>query len=109
MISATLIKSMQDIMRQDQGVDGDAQRLSQLVWMIFLKILDDTEQELELMTAGYVPTIPTEYQWRSWAGNEEGLTGEGLNNFVNNDLFPALRQLRSGSNPRTFIVREAFE
>src|SRR5579859_4612074 len=109
MISSTLIKSIQDIMRQDQGVDGDAQRLSQLVWMIFLKILDDTEQELELMTDGYVSAIPEKYQWRKWAGNEEGLTGDDLNNFVNNDLFPTLRQLPSGSNPRTLIVREAFE
>ena len=109
MISSTLIKSIQDIMRQDQGVDGDAQRLSQLVWMIFLKILDDTEQELELMTDDHVPAVPVKYQWRRWAGNEEGLTGEELNNFVNNDLFPALRQLPSSSNPRTLIVREAFE
>ncbi len=44
--------------------------LSQLVWMIFLKILDDTEEELELMTDGYVPAIPEKYQWRKWAGNE---------------------------------------
>jgi type I restriction enzyme M protein len=109
MISSTLIKSIQDIMRQDQGVDGDAQRLSQLVWMIFLKILDDTEQELELMTDGYSSAIPEKYQWRKWAGNEEGLTGDNLNDFVNNDLFPTLRQLPSTSNPRTLIVREAFE
>ncbi|WP_018686954.1 HsdM family class I SAM-dependent methyltransferase [Actinokineospora enzanensis] len=109
MISSTLIKSIQDVMRQDQGVDGDAQRLSQLVWMIFLKILDDTEQELELMTDGYVPAIPAQYQWRAWAGDEEGLTGDGLNDFVNNDLFPALRKLSGGTNPRTLIVREAFE
>jgi type I restriction enzyme M protein len=108
-ISSTLIKSIQDIMRQDQGVDGDAQRLSQLVWMIFLKILDDTEQELELLTDGYVPAMPAKYQWRSWAGDEEGLTGDDLNNFVNNDLFPALRKLSVGGNPRTLIVREAFE
>lgn len=109
MISSTLIKSIQDIMRQDQGVDGDAQRLSQLVWMIFLKILDDTEQELELMDDAYRPAIPAKYQWRSWAGNDEGLTGDELNNFVNNDLFPGLRGLRGTSNPRTLIVREAFE
>ncbi|WP_117215557.1 HsdM family class I SAM-dependent methyltransferase [Allorhizocola rhizosphaerae] len=109
MISSTLIKSIQDIMRQDQGVDGDAQRLSQLVWMIFLKILDDTEQELEVMADGYVSAIPAKYQWRAWAGNEEGLTGDELNYFVNNDLFPALRSLTGGSNPRTLIVREAFE
>jgi len=109
MISSTLIKSIQDIMRQDQGVDGDAQRLSQLVWMIFLKILDDTEQELELLDAAYSPAIPANYQWRRWAGDEEGITGDELNNFVNNDLFPALRNLSSGANPRTRIVREAFE
>jgi type I restriction enzyme M protein len=109
MISSTLIKSIQDIMRQDQGVDGDAQRLSQLVWMIFLKILDDTEQELELMTDGYVPAIPAKYQWHRWAGDEEGMTGDELNNFVNNDLFPALRKLTGGRNPRTLIVHEAFE
>lgn len=109
MISSTLIKSIQDIMRQDQGVDGDAQRLSQLVWMIFLKILDDTERELELMTDGYVSAIPAKYQWRVWASDEEGLTGDDLNNFINNDLFPALRKLSGGANPRTLIVREAFE
>ncbi|MEU9685377.1 class I SAM-dependent DNA methyltransferase [Amycolatopsis japonica] len=109
MISSTLIKSIQDIMRQDQGVDGDAQRLSQLVWMIFLKILDDTERELELMADGYQPAVPARYQWRYWAGNEEGITGDDLNDFVNNDLFPALRKLPGGANPRTLIVREAFE
>jgi len=108
-ITSGLIKSIQDIMRQDQGVDGDAQRLSQLVWMIFLKIFDDTEQELEFMVSGYASAIPEKYQWRNWAADEEGLTGEGLNNFVNNDLFPALRALSSNGNPRTLIVREAFE
>lgn len=109
MISSTLIKSVQDIMRQDDGVDGDAQRLSQLVWMIFLKILDDTEQELELMDAKYVSAVPTKFQWRTWAVDQEGLTGEELNNFVNNDLFPGLRKLAGSANPRTLIVREAFE
>ena len=110
MISASFIKSVQDIMRQDDGVDGDAQRLSQLVWMIFLKILDDTEQELELMNDDYVPAVPAEYQWRGWAGNDEGLTGDDLNSFVNNDLFPGLRKLSpKDANPRTLIVREAFE
>lgn len=109
MITSSLIKSIQDIMRQDQGVDGDAQRLSQLVWMIFLKILDDTEQELELMDDKYVSAIPTEFQWRSWAADEEGLTGDPLNDFVNNKLFVGLRALPASTNPRTLIVREAFE
>lgn len=109
MISSTLIKSIQDIMRQDQGVDGDAQRLSQLVWMIFLKILDDTEQELEFMKDDYVSAVPTRFQWRTWAADAEGLTGDDLNDFVNNKLFPGLQQLPSGANPRRLIVREAFE
>jgi type I restriction enzyme M protein len=110
MISSTLIKSIQDIMRQDDGVDGDAQRLSQLVWMIFLKILDDSERELEIMDDKYVAAIPARFQWRRWAANDEGLTGEGLNDFINNDLFPGLRGLPlNRANPRTGIVREAFE
>jgi type I restriction enzyme M protein len=109
MISSGLIKSIQDIMRQDDGIDGDAQRLSQLVWMVFLKILDDTELELEMMTDNYVPAVPVEYQWRAWAGDEEGITGDDLSSFVNNDLFPGLRQLGSGTNPRNVIVRQAFE
>ena len=54
----TLVKSIQDIMRQDSGVDGDAQRISQLCWMFFLKIIDDQDQELELMQAGYKSPIP---------------------------------------------------
>lgn len=109
MISSTLIKSIQDIMRQDDGVDGDAQRLSQLVWMVFLKILDDSERELELLSDSYVSALPARYQWRAWAGNDEGLTGNGLNEFVNNNLFPALRSLKASGNSRTLLVREAFE
>lgn len=109
MITNGLIKSMQDIMRQDDGIDGDAQRLSQLVWMIFLKILDDTEQELELVQENYISAIPSALQWRTWATDEEGLTGDALTAFVNNELFPRLRGLASTANPRTRIVREAFE
>lgn len=110
MISSGLIKAIQDIMRQDDGVDGDAQRLSQLVWMIFLKVLDDNEQELELLNKAYVPAVPIEFQWRTWAANEEGLTGSSLLDFVNNKLFPALRELPlSKTNLRTEIVRGVFE
>lgn len=110
MISGGLIKAIQDIMRQDDGVDGDAQRLSQLVWMIFLKILDDNEQEMELLNKSYVPAIPSELQWRSWAANQEGLTGSSLLDFVNNLLFTELRSLPINmSNQRTQIVKEVFE
>ena len=63
----TTIKTIQDIMRKDAGVDGDAQRISQLVWMIFLKIFDDREQEYELLEEDYRSPIPERLRWRSWA------------------------------------------
>ena len=61
------VKSIQDVMRQDTGVDGDAQRISQLCWMFFLKIIDDQDQELELLNADYRSPIPAPMQWRTWA------------------------------------------
>ena len=110
MINSGLIKAIQDIMRQDDGVDGDAQRLSQLVWMIFLKVLDDNEQELELLNKDYVPAVPKEFQWRTWAADEEGLTGASLLELVNNKLFPTLKELPlSTTNQRNQIVRGVFE
>src|SRR6187455_2222369 len=87
------VKSIQDIMRQDTGVDGDAQRISQLCWMFFLKIIDDQDQELELLNTKYRSPIPTPLQWRTWAADPEGITGEALLTFVNNELFPALKGL----------------
>ena len=60
----TTVKSIQDIMRQDVGVDGDAQRISQLCWMFFLKIIDDQDRELEQMQEGYRSPIPEKLQWR---------------------------------------------
>ncbi|NDB70239.1 MAG: SAM-dependent DNA methyltransferase, partial [Methylocystaceae bacterium] len=107
----TLVKSIQDIMRQDSGVDGDAQRISQLCWMFFLKIIDDQDQELELTRNGYASPIPAKFQWRNWAANPEGITGEELLSFVNGELFPALKSLAlSGkSGDRSKIVRNVFE
>ena len=61
----TLVKSIQDIMRKDTGVDGDAQRISQLCWMFFLKIIDDQDQELEITQSGYRSPIPEKLQWRN--------------------------------------------
>jgi type I restriction enzyme M protein len=72
MIVRTTVKSIQDIMRQDVGVDGDAQRISQLCWMFFLKIIDDQDQELELTKDDYRSPIPKKYQWRTWAADPEG-------------------------------------
>jgi type I restriction enzyme M protein len=71
-----IIKSIQDIMRKDVGVDGDAQRISQLVWMFFLKIFDDREAELELLEDDYKSPLPKHLRWRNWAADPEGMTGE---------------------------------
>lgn len=105
------VKSIQDIMRQDAGVDGDAQRISQLCWMFFLKIMDDQDQELELTRDDYVSPIPEKFQWRNWAADPEGVTGEALLAFVNNELFPALKGLPMSAQPgdRRRVVRDLFE
>src|ERR1700733_5106779 len=72
MIVRTTVQSIQDIMRQDVGVDGDAQRISQLCWMFFLKIIDNQDQELELTEDGYRSPIPEKLLWRNWAADPEG-------------------------------------
>jgi type I restriction enzyme M protein len=107
----TLVKSIQDIMRQDSGVDGDAQRISQLCWMFFLKIIDDQDQELELLRDDYRSPIPRRLQWRAWAADPEGTTGDELLDFVNGELFPALKDLTvSGkAGGRRRVVRDVFE
>ena len=106
---SALVKSIQDIMRQDVGVDGDAQRISQLCWMFFLKIIDDQDQELELLKDGYRSPVPDRLQWRNWARDPEGITGEQLAAFVDEDLFPVLKALPVGSDPRARVVRDVFE
>ena len=109
MTVSALMKSIQDIMRRDVGVDGDAQRISQLCWMFFLKIIDDQDQELEVFKDGYRSPIPAGLQWRAWAADPEGITGEELLAFINGDLFPTLKNLPSGSGPRANIIRAVFE
>lgn len=97
-------------MRQDNGLNGDAQRLEQLGWMLFLKIFSDKDQELELLNDDYTSPIPTEYRWENWAGDDEGITGDELLEFIDQQLFPALRNLDiSTGNKRAVIVREVFE
>ena len=98
MALGTTIKTIQDIMRKDTGVDGDAQRIGQLVWMLFLKILDDREIEKETARKRYRSPISDALRWQSWAANDEGLTGDDLLGFVNNTLFPTLKGL-SGTDP----------
>jgi type I restriction enzyme M protein len=107
-----IIKSIQDIMRKDVGVDGDAQRISQLVWMFFLKIFDDREAELELLEDGYKSPLPEHLRWRNWAKNPEGITGEPLAAFVNEQLFPTLKEKLVTHGPageRARVVRSVFE
>ena len=106
-----VVKSIQDIMRQDSGVDGDAQRISQLCWMFFLKIIDDQDQELALMKANYNSPIPYDLQWSNWAADPEGATGDELLGFINDSLFPRLKNLNvSGQGgTRRRVVRDVFE
>lgn len=111
-----VISSIRNIMRQDRGISGDAQRLEQLGWMLFLKIMDDKDQELEVIKDNYVSVIPEKYQWRNWASNPEGITGDELINFIdsneltNKGLFLSLREIKSTSNPkRAMIVKEVFD
>lgn len=106
----TIIKRLQNIMRKDTGVSGDAQRIEQIGWMISLKILGDKDQELEIIQDGYVSPIPPELQWQSWAANDEGLTGDALRNFIDQQLFPGLKNLDiSTGNRRALIIREIFD
>jgi len=112
----TVISSIRNIMRQDRGISGDAQRLEQLGWMLFLKIMDDKDQELEVIKDNYVSVIPEKFQWRNWASNPEGITGDELINFIdsneltNKGLFLSLRELKSTTNPkRAMIVKEVFD
>ena len=106
----TAIKSIQDTMRKDVGVDGDAQRIGQLVWMLFLKIFDDREQEWALMDDGYQSPLPEQYRWRNWAADPEGMTGDELKSFIDNELFPGLQNLTDHSTTAVaYVVRNVFE
>ena len=111
MAIGTTIKTIQDIMRTDAGVDGDAQRISQLGWMLFLKVFDDREAEKEELLDNYRSPIPARLRWRAWAADAEGITGEGLLDFVNNDLFKTLKELpATGKNAAVAgVVRSVFE
>lgn len=113
---AGIIKTLQNIMRKDAGVSGDAQRIEQLGWMITLKILDDKDAELELLDDDYVSVIPPDLQWRTWAADSEGITGDAMKEFVDGTLFPGLQNLdvssgaseADGVNRRAVLVRDIF-
>ena len=111
MAIGTLIKIIQDIMRKDVGVDGDAQRISQIVWLLFLKIFDDKEQEWELTAPNYKSPLQNRFKWTNWAKNPEGITGDELIDFVNNDLFPSLKKLSNTAGVSEYgrVIGTVFE
>jgi len=110
------IKSIQDIMRKDDGVDGDAQRLGQLTWMLFLKVFDQREEEWERENADYKSPLPEHFRWRNWAAHEvdaEGkkkpkITGNELIAFIN-ELFPALKELNPSLSLQHKVIKQVFE
>ena len=88
------IKRIRDIMRMDAGINGDAQRIEQMVWILFLKVYDSKEDDWELNEDDYVSIIPEDLRWRNWAkadSNSHAMTGDKLLDFVNNTLFPVLK------------------
>ena len=88
------VKRLRDIMRNDAGINGDAQRIEQIAWMLFLKVYDAKEQDWEWDDEEYVSIIPEECRWQNWAVDDHtgtALTGDKLLNFVNNTLFPVLK------------------
>lgn len=108
------VKRVRDVMRNDAGINGDAQRIEQITWMLFLKVYDAKEEDWEFDDEQFESIIPPKLRWRNWAHVEnqhDGLTGDQLLNFVNNELFPTLRKLEINSDTpiRQSIVRTTFE
>jgi len=110
---STFVKRIRDIMRNDAGVNGDAQRIEQMAWLLFLKVYDQKERDWEFDEDGYQSIMPEECRWRSWAHDEtgKGMTGDTLLDFVNNTLFPTLKKLEvSADTPiKKSIVRTTFD
>lgn len=110
----SFVKTLQNIMRNDAGISGDAQRIEQIVWMLFLKIYDSKEELWEFRDEEFESIIPETYRWRNWAvDNKDGqtMTGEALLNFVDKELFPALKNLEVDEHTpiSQSIVKFAFE
>lgn len=107
------VKRIRDIMRNDAGINGDAQRIEQIAWMLFLKVYDAKEDDWEFNEDDYTSIIPEECRWRNWAHDEsgKGMTGDALLNFVNNTVFPTLKKLEvTPQTPiRKAIVKTTFE
>ncbi|ALX10191.1 restriction endonuclease subunit M [Burkholderia cepacia JBK9] len=115
---SSTIKSIQDIMRKDDGVDGDAQRLGQLTWMLFLKVFDQREEEWEDDNPKYLSPLPERFRWRNWAAYKADAEGKKrpqiaaseLITFVNSELFPALKEKIDASlSPSHQVIKQVFE
>jgi len=109
---STMIKRLQDIMRQDAGINGDAQRIEQIVWMLFLKLYDAKESEWEIYEDNYTSIIPEEYRWRNWAIDKKdgkAITGSEMESFIT-QLFVHLKDLEVDENTDTRgrLVKEVF-
>lgn len=114
MTLSSFVKTLQNIMRNDAGVSGDAQRIEQIVWILFLKIYDSKEELWEFHDDDFESIIPEKYRWRNWAvDNKDGeaLTADSLLSFVNEELFPTLKLIEVDENTpiSKAIVRFAFE
>ena len=122
---ASIVKSARDIMRKDKGLNGDADRLPMLTWIMFLKFLDDQERILEdeaiLSKERFIPAIEAPYRWRDWAARVDGITGDELIAFINQDeamrpdgtrgagLFAYLKNLQgTGSHDRRDTIAEGY-
>ncbi|MBR4913078.1 MAG: SAM-dependent DNA methyltransferase [Bacteroidales bacterium] len=113
MAVSNIVKRLQNIMRNDAGINGDAQRIEQMTWLFFLKVYDAQEEEWELKQDNFKSIIPEELRWRNWAASSnsnDSLTGDALLDFVNNKLFPQLKDLKlTLQSPRSqWIVKEVF-
>ena len=107
------VKRLRDIMRNDAGINGDAQRIEQIAWMLFLKVYDAKEQDWDMDEDEYVSIIPEDCRWANWAHDDKtgkAMTGDDLLNFVNNTLFPTLKKLPvDATTPiRKAIVQTTF-
>ena len=109
---SNFVKRVRDIMRNDAGINGDAQRIEQIAWMLFLKVYDTKEDDWEWSEKDYQSIIPEPCRWRNWAHDEngKGITGDTLLEFVNNTLFPTLKKLPvDASTPiKKAIVQTTF-
>jgi type I restriction enzyme M protein len=111
---SNFVKRLRDIMRNDAGINGDAQRIEQITWMLFLKVYDAKEQDWDMAEKNYQSIIPEECRWSNWAVDDKignAMTGDRLMNFVNNTLFPTLKELTvTPETPiKKSIVRATFE